>query len=171
MFEMPIKKFAMWTAPLGLTCFAAIVCSRMSAALSAMERVTERIAPAVQHLINGYPGLALMASGMSNARAERLSYAYRVDRLWPARALRLSFYVSIRLGSRLSIWPELAGCTARRLPVLHKSLSYSYRRSLPPQTRPLVVVQYNQQPTFLIGPAQRRVQKRLELLRRAAGAG
>ena len=122
-------------------------------------------ARAVRHLADGYPGLALVAAGMKKARAERLAYAYRVDRLWPARVLRLSLYVTIRLGLRLPVWANVAAWNARRLPMLHKALSDGYRRSLRPHaTRPQQWVEH-------AGPAQRRIQRRLELLRRAASMG
>ncbi len=102
---------------------------------------------------------------MARARAERLSYAYRVDRLWPTRVLRLSLYVAIRLGARLPVWANMAAWNAHRLPMLHRPLSVAYRRSLRP---------YPAQPPQGVdhaGPAQRRIQRRLERLRLTAGLG
>ena len=115
-----------------------------------------------------------MAAGMARPRAERLSYAYRVDRLWPARMLRLSLYVGIRLGTRLPAWADLATWNARRLPVLHKPLSLAYRRSLRPSPARLQpALATIPPPPFAegAGPAQRRIQRRLELLRRAGAMG
>jgi len=108
---------------------------------------------AVLHFADGHSGLALIAAGMARVRVERLAYAYRVDRLWPARVLRLGLYVAIRLGNRHPGWGDAAAWHARLLPSLHKRLSLAYRRSL----RHVGIDS--------LGPAQRRIQRRLELLR------
>jgi hypothetical protein len=120
-------------------------------------------ARAVRHLADGHPGLALIAAGMARLRVERLSYAYRVDQPWPARVLRLVLYVAIRLGTRLPGSAVAAAWTARRVPALHKPLSLAYRRSL----RHVGTLR----PIDGLGPAQRRIQRRLELLRRAQDMG
>jgi hypothetical protein len=122
-----------------------------------------QVARAVLHLVDGYPGLALIAAGMERARVERLSYAYRVDRLWFVRVLRLELYLAIRLGTRLPGWADAATWHARLLPALHKSLSLAYRRSL----RPVGSFRPIDNP----GPAQRRIQRRLELLRSTENTG
>ena len=119
-----------------------------------------RVAQAARHLAGGYPGLALIAAGMQRARAERLSYAYQVDQAWPARVVRLTFYVTIRLGSRLAGWTELAAWSERSWPGLHGTLRHVYRSSLRPQP-PWAAPPRD----ALAGPAQRRVRHRLDLMR------
>lgn len=106
-----------------------------------------------------------MATGMEKARVERLAYAYRIDRLWPARVSRLSLYVAMQLARRLPFWTDAAGWSARRLPWLHKPLSVAYGRSRrPPAGRPHRAIDP-------IGPQQRRALRRLALLRGSGGPG
>jgi hypothetical protein len=106
-----------------------------------------------------YPGLMLIAAGIDKRRVERLAYAYRVDRSISMRLARLMVYLLIRLGSRVPLGPVVAAWSVRRLPSIHASVRRFYRGSM------------RSRPVALIGPAERRVRRRLELLRRAEGQG